>query len=65
MEEFIWQQQKTATQHIATRSLLDLCEGLERAPRAQVGMWWWDQAGINMAATRELAAAVAENDRGE
>ena len=30
-----------AAHYIATRSLLDLCEGSERAPGAQVGIRWW------------------------
>ena len=38
MEEYVRWRQNTVAHYIATRSLLDLCEGLERAPRAQVGM---------------------------
>ena len=55
------------TQYIATQSLLDLCEGSERAPGAWVGMQWWYKSGINMAGAREAAtsAAVEEKDRGE
>ena len=41
MEDYICRQQSTFTQYIATRSLLDLCEGLERAPGAWVEMRWW------------------------
>ena len=33
-------------QYIAMQSLLDLCEGLERALGYRVGMQWWEQAGI-------------------
>ena len=32
MEEYIRRRQDTVTQYIATQSLLDLCEGSERAP---------------------------------
>ena len=40
MEDYIRRRQNTAAQYIATRSLLDLCEGLERAPGARVEMQW-------------------------
>ena len=46
--------------YIATRSLLDLCEGSERAPGAQVGMRWWEQVGINLVGARKGAAVAAE-----
>ena len=46
MEEYVRRIQNTVTQYIATRSLLDLCEGSERAPGARVGMQWWEQEGI-------------------
>ena len=56
MEEYIRRRQKTVAQYIATRSLLDLCEGLERAPGVRVGMWWWEQAGLDLDEAREAAA---------
>ena len=63
MEEYIWRQQNTVAQYIDTQSLLDLCEGSERALSARVGMRWWEQEGINMAGAREATAATAEKDR--
>ena len=39
MEEYFRRQHNTVAQYIATRSLFELCEGLERAPGARVGMW--------------------------
>ena len=65
MEEYASRRQNTVAQYIATRSLLDLCEGLERAPGARVGMWWWKQEVIDLAEVREATAAVAEEDGGE
>ena len=62
MQEYIRRRQNTVAQYIATRSMLDLCEGSEKAPGARVGMRWWDQAGINLAGAREAAAAVAESE---
>ena len=65
MEEYFRRLQNTVAQYIATRSLLDLCEGSEWEPGAWMGMWWWDQAGINLVGAREAAAAVVEKDGGE
>ena len=38
MKEYIRRRHNTVAQYITTRSLLDMCERLERAPGAQVGM---------------------------
>ena len=65
MEEYIRRQQNTVSQYIATRSLVDLCEGLERSPGAIVGMWWWEQAGIGLVGSWEVAVATSEGGRGE
>ena len=65
MEEYIRRRQKTVAHYIATRSLLDLCEGSERAQGAQVGMQWWEQVGIEMTGAREAEVKTAEGDRGE
>ena len=62
MQEYIRRWQNTVAQYIATRSMLDLCEGSEKASGARVGIRWWDQAGINLAGAREAAAAVAESE---
>ena len=43
MDKYIWQHNNTVTQNISTQSLLDLCEGLERALGEQTGMCWWEQ----------------------
>ena len=53
------------TQYISTQSLLDLCEGSERAPGARLGMRWWEQAGIDLAGAQEVADAAEEGDGGE
>ena len=34
-------------QYIATRPLLDLCEGARAREGAKVPLRWWDQAGID------------------
>ena len=60
MEEYILRQQNTVAPYINTQSLLELCEGSERAPGAQGGLRWWEQAGINLTGAREAAAAAAE-----
>ena len=42
----IQNRQNTVAQYIATRPLLDLCEGLRAREGAKVPLRWWDQAGI-------------------
>ena len=39
--------QNTVAQYIATRPLLDLCEGVRAREGAKVPMRWWDQADID------------------
>ena len=39
--------QKTVAQYIATRPLLDLCEGAKQREGAWVTLRWWDQSGID------------------
>ena len=41
MEEYIRRRHNTVAQYITTQSLLDLCEGSERAPGARLGMRLW------------------------
>ena len=43
----IQNRQNTVTQYIATRPLLDLCEGARARGGAKVPLGWWDQAGID------------------
>ena len=64
MEEYVRRCHNTVAYYIATRSLLDLCEGSERSPWARVGMWWWEQAGIDLSGVWEAAAAVVEEEGG-
>ena len=52
MEEYIRRHQNAVAHYIATRSLLDMCEGSERAQGARLGMRWWEQAGLNLAGER-------------
>ena len=65
MEKYIRWHQNTDAQYIATRSLLDLCEGSERAPGARVGTQWWNQAGLNLERDREVSEVATERDREE
>ena len=48
MEYYIWIRQNTVAQYISTLSLMNLCEGTERTPGAQVGMRWWEQVNIDL-----------------
>ena len=65
MEEYSRRRHNTFTQYIATRSLLDLCEGSERYPGVRVGMRWWEQVVIDLTGAQEAAVTTAERDRGE
>ena len=65
MEEYVRWRHNTVAQYIATQSLLDLCEGSERAPGGLVRMRWWEQAEIYLADVREEVAAGAEEEGGE
>ena len=39
--------QNTVAQYIATRPLLDLCEGARQREGARVTLRWWEQSGID------------------
>ena len=65
MEEYIRRCQNTVAQYIATQSLLDLCEGSERATGVQVGMFWCEQERLDLAGAREVEAAVVEGNEGK
>ena len=43
----IAKRQNTVAQYIATRPLLDLCEGDRAREDVRVSMWWWNQAEID------------------
>ena len=64
MEKYIRQRHNTVAQYIATRSLLDLCEETDNNTGEQVGMWWWEQVGIDLAGARETEAKVVEVEKG-
>ena len=34
-------------------------------PGAQLGMWWWEQVGIDLVGGREASVEMVEGDRGE
>ena len=42
----IQRRQNRVAQYIATRPLLELCEGAKQIEGAQVTLRWWDQSGI-------------------
>ena len=63
METCIQQRQNVVTQYIATQLLLDLCEAAERKQGERVGMWWWEQEGIDLTGSRETMEEAAEADK--
>ena len=56
----ILRRQNTVAQYIATRPLLDLCEGARAREGAKVPLRWWDQAGIDWETAK---AKGVETDR--
>ena len=55
----ILRRQNTVAQYIATRPLLDLCEGARAREGAKVPQRWWEQAGIYW---EKAKAKVEETD---
>ena len=49
METYIRRRLNTVANYIATRLIMDLCEATERKQGEQVGIRWWEQAGIDPA----------------
>ena len=43
---YVTRRQNKVVQHIATRTLLDLCERSARRPGAWVSRRWWEQDGL-------------------
>ena len=43
----IQRRQNTVAQYIATRPLLDICEGERQREGAKVTLRWWEQSGID------------------
>ena len=62
IKEYVRRRQNTVAKYIATKLLLDLCEGSERDHGAEVGIWWWEQAIIDLVGAQETAAAVVEEE---
>ena len=51
--------QNTVAQYIATRPLLDLCEGTNQVGGARLSRRWWDQKGIDW---EKAKARLTETD---
>ena len=47
-------------QNIVAKLILDLLEKMVRRPWAWVARRWWDQEGLELAGTREVAEAEVE-----
>ena len=62
METYIRRRQNTVAQYIATRPILDLCKAAERKWTTQVGMRWWEKAGIDLTGARKTSMAEADKD---
>ena len=61
----ITRRQNTVAQFIATRSLLDLCEGTTQRGGARVTMRWWDHKGIDWEKAKARGAATESESESE
>ena len=57
--------QNTVAQFIATRPLLDLCEGTTQRGGARVTMRWWYQKGIYWETVKARGAATESESESE
>ena len=60
---YIYRCQKTVAQHIATRTIMDLCLASERNPGMRLSRRWWDQPALDILEIRAGHAAVGEGGR--
>ena len=61
----ITRRQNAVAQFIATRPLLELCEGTTQRGRARVTMGWWDQKGIDWEKANSRGAATESESESE
>ena len=54
--------QNTVAQYIATRPLLDLCEGARAREGAKVPMRWWNQADIDWETAKSKGVETDSTD---
>ena len=59
----ILKRQNTVAQYIATRPLLDLCEGARAREGAKVPLRWWDQAGVDWETAKSKGVETDRTDR--
>ena len=57
--------QNTVAQYIATKPLLDLCEGAMQRGGARVTMRWWDQKGIYWEKAKARVAETASESESD
>ena len=58
----ILRRQNTVAQYIATRPLLDLCEGARAREGEKVLLRWWDQAGIDLETAKAKGVETYRTD---
>ena len=62
METYITQIQNAFAQYLATRPILELCEGAERQLGVRVSKRWWEQEDINLGGEQVAAEAAKAAD---
>ena len=61
----ITNRQNTVAQYIATRPIMDLCEGTTQRGGERVSRRWWDQKGINWETAKERSAETYSESASE
>ena len=61
-EKYIRKRHNMSAQFIATRLIMELCEGTDRTLMAPVGMQWWEKSGIILTGAKERAEAATDVD---
>ena len=51
-ETYVYLQQNTVAQCIATKPIMDLCLAAKRRPGPRVAMRWWEQEGLDLEGMR-------------
>ena len=65
VEMYITWRKNMVMQYIATMPILELCEEAEQRLGAQFSNRWWDQEGLNLAGSREVADMAGETEEAD
>ena len=64
-ETYVYRRQNTVEQHIATRSIMDLCLAAKRGTGPRVATRWWEQEGLDLEGMRTVAQEAEQTEGAE